>query len=84
MNAPFQLPTRNLANVLVELQRAHDDLNDAYHELSAGTEQDDVQDRLNESDQRIDNLREEFAKSFQAATGLTWKQIEAAIAEGRL
>lgn len=91
MNAPATIaPLRTLANVLLDLkeaqrdwQQANDDADCADRESNPRLEK-EAQDRATEADNRVDALRDEFASRFQSATGLTWKQIEAAVGDGVL
>lgn len=82
------LRPRTLANVLLDLREARRDSQDALNEIArlpiGASEADDLDDRATEADQRLDDLRDEFAAMFQRATGLTWKQIETAIEEAVL
>jgi hypothetical protein len=73
---------RSLANVLIDLREAKRDWELALADAERGVAEAD--DRMSEADTRVDDLREEFASRFLAATGLTWKQIEAAVAEAVL
>lgn len=81
-------PPRTLANVLLDLKEARRDwesaLADAEREVDYSQDESDAGDRMSEADNRIDELRDEFASQFQAATGLTWKQVETAIEEAVL
>lgn len=86
---PFR-QQRTLANVLLDLKEARRDWEQAgkdadcaYREGNALLE-DDAGDRMSEADKRIDDLRAEFARLFQFATGLTWKQVEEAVSEAVL
>jgi acyl-CoA reductase-like NAD-dependent aldehyde dehydrogenase len=82
---PLREIPRTLANVLLDLKEARSDWDQALQDAEcAGREgnprlHEEAGDRMSEADERIDALREEFAAMFVAATGLTWKQIEAAI-----
>jgi predicted ATPase len=76
---PLRREQRNLANVLLELRQARRDWADAIEATDA-----DAEDRASEADQRTDDLRQEFADRFVAATGLTWKTIEEAIGDTTL
>jgi phosphate uptake regulator len=78
MASHYALPIRprSLANVLSDLKEAHDDA------IQAQSDGDD--DRFGEAETRVDDLRDEFAERFVETTGLTWKQIEAAISEAVL
>lgn len=79
---------RTLAHVLLDLREARRDWLTATNEIArlpiGAPEADDLDDRATEADRRIDDLREEFAERFQAATGLTWRQVEEAVAEAVL
>lgn len=79
---------RNLAHVLLDLKEARRDweqaLQDAERAPHYSKEEEEAGDRMSEADRRIDDLRDEFASRFQAATGLTWKQVETAIEEAVL
>jgi alkanesulfonate monooxygenase SsuD/methylene tetrahydromethanopterin reductase-like flavin-dependent oxidoreductase (luciferase family) len=80
---------RSLANVLADLREARRDYDAATNEIAVnacrhGFLNDDADDRASEADARTNALREEFASRFLAATGLTWKQIEDAVAEAVL
>jgi hypothetical protein len=79
---------RTLAHVLLDLKEARRDWEQASNEADAAPhfskEEEEAGDRMAEADQRIDALRAEFAQRFFAVTGLTWKQIEAAISEAAL
>jgi hypothetical protein len=76
-NQVVAIRARSLANILCDLREARDD----WHEACAAAEREepDADDRASEADTRVDDLRDEFAERFHEATGLTWKQIEAAI-----
>jgi hypothetical protein len=82
---PLRKIPRTLANVLLDLKEARSDWDQADRDAAcAGREgnrrlEEEAGDRMSEADDRTDALREEFATMFVAATGLTWKQIEAAI-----
>jgi hypothetical protein len=73
---------RSLANVLLDLKEARRDWEQAL--ADAERDEPDADDRMSEADTRIEDLREEFAERFVEATGLTWKQIEDAVAEAVL
>jgi hypothetical protein len=84
---------RSLANVLLDLKEARRDWEQALADAEAAAtpmdgplsqEEIDAGDRMSEADTRIEDLREEFAERFLEATGLTWKQIEDAVAEAVL
>jgi hypothetical protein len=87
---PLRKTPRTLANVVIDLREARSDWEEAIasaeHATATGDDNaaDEFGDRATEADDRIDALREEFAERFVAATGLTWKQIEAAISEAVL
>lgn len=67
---------RSLAVVLADLEEANRDYDDALASDDA-----DAEDRATEAETRVSDLRDEFAERFVEATGLTWKQVEAAISE---
>jgi hypothetical protein len=73
---------RSLANVLLDLKEARR----VWEQALADAERDepDADDRMSEADTRIEDLREEFGQRFVEATGLTWRQIEDAVAEAVL
>jgi len=73
-------PQRTLPAILADLKHARRDWLDAL----AAAGKPDAEDRANEADQRIDDLRAEFAERFEMATGLTWKAIASAVAEAIL
>lgn len=81
---------RTLAHVLLDLKEAKRDWEQAAKDAEcAGREsnpriEDEAGDRMTEADRRIDDLREEFASRFLAATGLTWKQVETAVEDAVL
>jgi hypothetical protein len=79
---------RTLAQVLLDLKEARRDWLTATNEIArlpiGAPEADDLDDRATEADRRIDDLRDEFASRFLAATGLTWKQVETAIQDAVL
>lgn len=84
MNKPFHpaVRPRTLANVLLDLKEARNDWDEAM--AAAEREEPDADDRATEADTRVDDLRDEFTKRFEEATGLTWKQIEVAIQDALL
>ncbi len=65
--------------MLLDLKEARRDWDQAISSDDEGAD-----DRASEADQRTDELRDEFASQFKAATGLTWKQVEEAIREAIL
>lgn len=87
--AVTQMP-RTLASVLLDLQEARKDWEQAAHDAECADREGNSQleaehgDRMSEADQRTDDLRDEFKAKFRTATGLTWSQIEAAIEGGLL
>jgi hypothetical protein len=89
-NVAVLTPPRTLAHVLLELKEARRDweeaLSAAEHAQAIDDDNaaDEFGDRATEADNRIDDLREEFASRFEAATGLTWKQVEKAIEDAVL
>lgn len=81
------LHTRTLAHVLLDLREARSDWEQAAKDAECADREnnprleEEAGDRMSEADARLDELRDEFAERFQAATGLTWRQIEAAVSE---
>jgi hypothetical protein len=75
-------PPRTLANVLADLREARRDWEDALSDAERGDP--DADDRATEADNRIDELRSEFADRFRWQTGITWKQVEQAVSEAVL
>lgn len=70
---------RTLANVLLDLKEARGDWEQALADAEGarGTKaEEDAGDRMSEADQRLDELRDEFAAMFVKATGVTWKQVQ--------
>lgn len=83
---PLRQP-RTLAHVLADLEDAHRDWIEADRQCQIAVgrkEEDESSDRMSEADNRVDAFRDEFATSFRAATGLSWKHIEEAIREAIL
>jgi hypothetical protein len=83
-----RITPRTLTDVLGDIEDAcrdatNADLDCQLAEFGSKAE-DEASDRMSEAEDRTDELRDEFAAMFQAATGLTWKQIENAIEMGWL
>lgn len=90
MNQHFQPATRprTLSNVIDDLREARSDQMQALDDLRCAQDDtgasDDADDRVTEADTRVDDLRAEFETRFEEVTGLTWKQVEAAVEEAVL
>jgi len=76
-------PPRLLCHVLADLKEAKRDEMDALADFD-DPEDADASDRAAEADQRLETLRDEFAARFREATGLTWREVEAAVSEAVL
>jgi hypothetical protein len=87
-NQVVAIRPRSLANVLLDLREARSDWKQALKDAETAPDYSkadlDAGDRMSEADTRHDDLRKEFAERFEEATGLTWKQVEAAIYDGVL
>jgi hypothetical protein len=82
MNAPYHPTARNIANVLVELKQAQRDWEDAMSDAEFGLK--DADDRMLEAEKRFEELRAEFAATFERNNGVTWRAVETAVAEALL
>lgn len=83
MSPPHNLATiarpRTLAHVLLDLKEARDDLDMANVSMLAC--EPDAEDRANEAETRLEDLRTDFDVRLAEATGLTVEQLRAAYAE---
>lgn len=81
---------RSLSNVLLDLKEAKRDWEQALSDAECAAREGNPRleeehgDRMSAADTLIDDLRDEFEARFVEATGLTWKQIEAAMQDAVL
>jgi uncharacterized damage-inducible protein DinB len=79
VNVAVTVRPRSLANVLADIREARSDWTVATAAVLDG--EDDADDRVNEAETRLDDLREDFATRLLEATGLTTEQMRDAYAE---